>query len=116
MNSKIRTVEDDEGNEIEIDVPCSWKICSTCQGDGKHSHGIGAITSSEWENDWDYDEREAYMSGAYDRTCEDCSGSGKVLSEDYSKLSDSDRKLLEDQDQFDADYERTCAAERRMGA
>lgn len=79
--TKTRIVLDENGDEIEIIVPCHWEICGLCRGNGKHSHDLGAITSSEWE-EWDYDERDTYMSGGYDRTCEDCNGSGKIQSED----------------------------------
>lgn len=115
MQLKTRTIEDDNGNETEIQVPCKWIICGYCQGNGKHSRDLGAITSSEWADEWDEESRENYLSGAYDKSCEECHGSGKVLEEDYSTLSKIDRELLEAQDQSEADYQRTCAAERRMG-
>lgn len=111
---KIREVLNDEGYEIQIKVPCHWEICGTCRGDGKHSAHLGAITSSEWD-EWDYEEQETYMSGGYDRTCEDCGGSGKILTEDYDKLPKEDRERLEKQDRDEYLYRQECEAERRAG-
>jgi RecJ-like exonuclease len=73
--------EDDAGEEYELEVPARWKICSRCKGNGHHSNpsidGNG-ITQSEWA-EWDEEDREKYMRGAYDVCCECCSGTGKVL-------------------------------------
>lgn len=77
--------EDDEGNELIEQIPAVWKICSTCEGHGSHSRDFGAITSDEWNGpDWDDESRETYLSGGYDKSCEDCKGSGKVMIPDES--------------------------------
>ncbi|MES1993164.1 MAG: hypothetical protein V4457_06060 [Pseudomonadota bacterium] len=55
-----------------------WAICSRCDGEGKHSGHLGAFTGSEWEQE-DDDFKERYMQGDYDRACERCEGTGKVL-------------------------------------
>lgn len=56
----------------------AWMICWTCNGDGGHSRRLGAITSEDWHDNWDEDERADYMRGGYDETCQTCKGSGKV--------------------------------------
>lgn len=54
-----------------------WAICDGCEGEGKHSKGLGCISSEEMD-DWSPEEKQDYFSGKYDRRCEDCGGSGKV--------------------------------------
>lgn len=117
-NFREHEYEDDNGETQIIRVPQKWEICCTCQGNGKHSHAVdgNGITQSEWEQDWDYEERETYLSGGYDQTCESCNGSGKVLEDDLNSLSEKDRKILIDFWNDEADYNRMCMMERLMGA
>jgi hypothetical protein len=112
---KTRTIENADGDEIEIKIPCVWEICSTCRGDGKHSNRLGAITSEEWFNEWDYEEREAYLNGAYDKTCEDCDGSGKVQKEQWESLPADIQKILEEEAHEEWVYQKTVEAERKFG-
>lgn len=105
--------------EVETDVqfPAKWEICSSCNGDGKIVNpSIGAITSSEWENEWSFEDRENYMSGFYDVTCDGCCGAGKILTIDEEK---ADKKMLElyfKQQKEEAEYLNICRMERLMGA
>ena len=55
-----------------------WEICCNCDGNGKHSKHLGVITSSDRE-EWDDEEFDQYMEGAYDTPCSVCRGTGKVL-------------------------------------
>jgi RecJ-like exonuclease len=57
------------------------ETCANCEGAGKHSKAIGIITSEDRE-EWSDEEFDAYMGGAYDRRCEVCHGTGKVLADD----------------------------------
>ena len=57
-----------------------WHICPTCEGNGKHSLDLGAITSSDRE-EWDDEEFQQYIDGAYDRRCDTCGGSGKITAQ-----------------------------------
>lgn len=59
-------------------LPQRWVICSTCQGNGKHSLHLGAFTQEDIDRDWSGDEWDGYLSGGYDRQCEDCGGRGSV--------------------------------------
>jgi len=117
--SKIAwTYEDDNGNEITRLLPATWEICGRCNGDGKHSHDLGAITSSEWA-EWDCEERDDYMAGRYDRECEECGGSGKILEVDEEELKRRDPELFErwsKSERDEAQYQAMCRAEREMGA
>lgn len=55
-----------------------WGICSRCNGDGGHSHRLGAFSSDEFDAEFDDEEQERYFAGGYDETCEVCDGAGKV--------------------------------------
>jgi hypothetical protein len=55
----------------------TWCICPTCEGEGKHSLALGVITSSD-RDQWDDEDLDQYMDGAYDQKCQTCKGSGKV--------------------------------------
>lgn len=57
-----------------------WHICPRCDGEGKHSLALGAITSSD-RAEWSDDEFSDYMAGGYDSRCETCRGSGKITSD-----------------------------------
>ncbi len=70
-------IETEDGEVEEIYLPYVWQICDDCKGSGTRDN-LGAITADEWNNDWDDDEKEMYLSGAYDVRCEDCDGTGKV--------------------------------------
>lgn len=113
---------DEEGEDVEVEVPCRKAVCSRCEGEGKHvnpavdGHGI---TAEEWERDWDDESRAAYFAGAYDVTCEECEGRRVV------DVPDPERFTVEDKAHWAA-YQRELDAraevrqmeemERRYGA
>jgi hypothetical protein len=99
------TVIDDEGYEVEHEVPARYEVCERCEGSGKHDHPAfsNGITSSEWA-EWDYDERESYLRGRYDVTCEECKGQRVVLHPDEDRCTPEQKQALEE-------YYRVCAEE-----
>lgn len=107
------TVEDDEGEETEVDFV--WAICGTCDGKGTHvnpaidSHGIGA---DEWAEDWAEDERDGYMNGRYDVQCAECKGNRVVpdVAEDSPY-----RQTLDDRRRAEYTDRSMRAAGMRMG-
>jgi len=99
---------------ITADLPAKWEICSNCEGEGKHSQHLGAITESE-RADWSDEELSSYFAGHYDITCECCKGSGKVLVLDLDALDADERKDVQDQLKENEDYARAREAEIRMG-
>ena len=117
--------ENEETGEFSMEkIPATWEICGVCDGEGKESAYLGAITQDDLESSGDQDDFEHYLDGGYDRTCECCGGSGKVLTPDWKlmdyqieagtelgKIYTAYQRHLE----FEADYQRECAMERAMG-
>ena len=115
-----RYVEQDDGSELEeeVQIPAKFEVCDGCRGNGTHVNrnidGNG-ISSEEW-GEWDIEEREDYMSGRYDVTCEDCGGMRVIKVPDWEHM---DPKLAEEYSAHlddEAHYARMCEMERRMGA
>lgn len=111
---------EETGESTDVTIPQRWEICCECEGEGKHAHAIDGdgITGSEW-NEWDDDERENYLEGRYDRTCEVCRGSGKMKVTDYDSLREMERKYpgiceqWENHCEAEYQYDREAEAERR---
>lgn len=64
-----------------FEFPARTEVCSRCDGEGTHvnpSIDGNGITASEWAEEWDEDERDSYMRGVYDVTCEECEGRNVV--------------------------------------
>lgn len=129
MTTKTVTYENDDGEEIKIDLPAKNEVCDRCEGFGTHltpSIGEHAYSREEFEEAFSDEENRAQYfqrGGIYDVTCEGCRGNKVVLvvdEEHVTKYGTEQEKeamkayfrRLDD----DADYERECAAERRMGA
>lgn len=94
--------ENDDGVEVMVKIPCQWEICFGCGGDGGTTSHIepdgGGFTASEWAEAC-YDDPDFgmnYMSGYYDRSCEECGGSGKVsVPIQYDKLTKIQQDALD---------------------
>jgi hypothetical protein len=74
--------EDDDGNEVEAELPAKYEACDRCKGEGKHDNPAfsNGITSDEWNSpDWDDESKEAYLRGDYDVACEECNGKNVIL-------------------------------------
>ena len=115
------TLYDENGDEVEVEFPAHYEVCSRCRGTGKHvnpavdGHGI---SPEEFAEDPDFE--EAYFSGVYDVTCEECGGERVVLEMDDPERFTPEQKaalvLLQkqwDDEAFDRSIERM---ERMMGA
>lgn len=109
-------IDCDEGEELFFDdgedyatvtllLPGKNEVCGECQGDGRHTNrnidGNG-ITQSEW-NEWDYEDRETYMSGGYDVTCTECHGNKISFQLDYDACSDVVKEHMQSGDLEDYD-------------
>lgn len=64
-----------------------WFICEVCEGEGRSSAYLGAFTMSEFEETFDdFESREDYFAGRYDKPCKACKGSGKVKRDEAENL------------------------------
>lgn len=117
--------ETEDGEMVTGDLPARYEVCWRCGGEGSHvnpnvdGHGI---TADEWANEWDEDQRETYMSGGYDVSCEECGGARVTLALDdeaiasgSEELRDLHRAYMNQQDAL-AEMRAEEAAERRIGA
>ncbi len=113
------TIETDEGDELEVEFPCKFDVCGTCEGRGSHvnpsidAHGISA---EEFAEDPDFE--ESYFAGHYDQTCNECGGLRVVPAVDESSLTVEQTKqyalwLEQESDRYAYESERNH--ERRMG-
>ncbi len=90
------TIEDDDGEEREVDFPFEFEVCSHCNGTGStvhpdvDSHGI---TSEEFSEDPEF--MESYYDGNYDVSCESCNGNKVEPSLMVSLFSDEQKKWYE---------------------
>lgn len=99
-------------------VPARREVCGSCEGTGTTTRHIecdgGGFTSSEWAEmcDGDPDFAEDYLSGRYDRPCDECNGANVVPVPD---LKDDDPKMayLYAQAREEAAIRAEEAAERR---
>ena len=116
--------ENPDGEEVTVKLPANKEICSRCDGDGTivnpniDGHGI---SSEEWENEWDEDSREMYMSGGFDVTCPLCKGEKFLLVPDEGQIIDCGSPLEQEaleqyqaQQKADAEYEALCRSEDRF--
>lgn len=119
LSQKAISLIDEDGC---VAVPIEFVVCSTCNGTGTHvnpsidAHGI---TAEEWDRDWDYEDREAYMRGMYDVPCYECQGERVVpeiktkdIPEEMSELIE----IIENNRIEESSYIHTCMMERAMGA
>ncbi len=118
-----RYVEQEDGSEEEVEtkIPAVFEVCDGCRGKGTHVHpdidGNG-ISQDEWA-DWDFEDRENYMSGRYDVVCRTCGGERVIKVVDWDYLKTHDPKLMEEYERYldeEAAYHRMCEMERRYGA
>ena len=91
----VVTYETPEGDEVKVELPSKWAICSRCDGHAKHvnpnvdGHGI-----SQEEFDEDPDFRENYFSGVYDIGCLARCQDGKVVVADEEAMNKEQLTIL----------------------
>lgn len=111
--TKAPTVEMDDGTEVTL--PTRWVICSTCQGNGAHSHHVGCLTHDDYDR-WDREEIDSYFSGGYDQECSVCDGTGKVVEVDERRCDPAALAAYRLDLKMERDDAALYAAERAMGA
>lgn len=86
-----------EDGLVEVSFPSKFEVCGTCRGKGKHVDPAidgNGITAEEWDRGWDQDERESYLAGDYDVTCQECGGLRVVEVVDEARLTEAHRGQL----------------------
>ncbi len=98
----------------------NYVICHVCEGHGMMDNPAfsNGITSSEWQ-EWGDEDKESYMSGAYDVTCTCCNGSGKLRVPNVAALTFAEKRELVEKRRERREVResyRIEAMERAMGA
>ena len=110
-------IDDKKSFLICYDVPGKWAICGCCHGAGQHCHNIdGNGLSSEMEQDPEF--MEAYRAGLYDKPCEECGGSGKIIVPDENRFNEDQKILMDAWNEHcasESQYRALVAAERAHG-
>lgn len=114
MATERFTVFDENGDEVAL--PTKFALCPRCRGTGQHDHPAfsNGITGEEWARDWDEDERDAYVAGAYDVVCSVCAGQRVVAQPDRAKLTADQRRWLRAQERDLAQLRADERSERFM--
>lgn len=115
MRLEIEVYGDDGDTFETLELPAKFEVCDRCRGEGSHvnpSIDGNGITSSEWA-DWDEDDRETYMSGGYDVSCEECKGQRVVKVVDEEHLSPDARIAFERWTEQQYEIARDRAADAR---
>jgi RecJ-like exonuclease len=104
----------DADEEVTHQLPAKNEVCDRCEGYGHHTNpnidGNG-ITQSEWA-EWDYEERESYMNGEYDVTCEECHGNKVVQVVDEDQCSEEQKNLFQQWAEQESERYASDAADR----
>jgi hypothetical protein len=106
----ITTIYDADENPVEL--PFKWVICGRCNGHGHYNDHV--YTGDEFEEAFPTDEdKDDYVNGRYDRTCESCDGSGKVKAVRTDLLTAEQLEAYEDAVEDEAVDRAAMAAEMR---
>lgn len=108
--SKFPFYYNEEGEIVSL--PYTWKICGHCEGEGTSSSYLGAFTWEELREQGD-EFIEDYFAGNYDRVCDCCDGSGKVVVADHGKMTEEQEKKYLEYMQAEIEYESERRAEMR---
>lgn len=110
----IIVLTDDE-EEVTHELPAKNEVCDRCEGYGHHTNpnidGNG-ITQSEWA-EWDIEDRESYLSGEYDVSCEECHGNKVTQVVDEELCSPEQLQILQQWAEQEGERYASDAADRR---
>lgn len=96
MSTMKLTYENDEGEEIELELPSKMEVCWDCQGHGSvltASMRNHAYSQEEFTESFDDEEAHEYFThgGRYDVTCPTCHGSNVVPVVDEALIPEKDK-------------------------
>lgn len=119
-DKKTITIEDDDGNETDHELPCKMEVCDDCEGHGfvlNESMRYHAYSSEEFMEQFDEEDREQYFTrgGIYDVVCPTCKGKNVVPVIDR-ETCERDPKLKEILEQWDEQEERRARADDEIRA
>lgn len=107
-----------DGDEITHAFPFINEVCDRCQGFGTHLTpriGNHAYTPEEFRESFDEEEAEQYFQrgGMYDVSCEECKGNKVIQVVDEENLSEEEKKLFEEYEEYESEMAAMDAADRR---
>ncbi len=107
----------EDGDEIELDLPTRMEVCDECEGhgfvlcEGMRGH---AYTREEFEDSFDDEERGEYFKwgGRYDVPCPTCGGKNVVPVVDEAKLDAEEREFYAAWEEAEDEKGRWAAEDR----
>lgn len=100
----------------EFTLPCKFEVCAICDGRGRHTDpniDASGLTYDDFADDPDF--AEEYHGGAYDVACYGCGGERVEPVVDRDAADPVVLAIYDEMVRGHIDYQRECAAERRMG-
>lgn len=111
----VIVIEGEDGEDINL--PARYEVCETCDGKGSHVNpSIDSQGLSREDFDEDPDFAEGYWEGRYDQPCNECHGQRVVPEVDMDKLTEPEKKMVEERIEAHYSHQREVEAERRFGA
>ncbi|MBK8583270.1 MAG: hypothetical protein IPL86_16075 [Flavobacteriales bacterium] len=122
---------DAEGDEVTVSAPAKMAVCHDCEGEGcvltasirNHAYSQEEFAEAFYDDrDGDLEDgqspAEQYFrhGGRYDVVCPTCKGRNVVLVLDREACDAELLASIDKRDKEEAEYNRVCAMERRMGA
>ena len=103
------------GKEIVFQLEGKREVCPRCDGSGSHVRDDldDSRMVDDMREDGDDEGLARYFGGAFDEVCTQCHGENVIS---VPVLDDEMQKEIDDWHQAEWEYQRECAAERRMGA
>jgi len=107
--------DDDDEKEVVMDLPTRYEVCGMCEGSAtvvNPSIDAGGLTQEDmYERGPEFEEE--YFAGSYDVQCPECKGKRVVPHLEFPKEVQA---RVDEWYKDEADYARTVAMERAMGA
>jgi hypothetical protein len=108
---------DEEGFDVEIELPWKWGVCPVCEGKGSHVNpaiDCNGLTAEDFADDPDF--AESYFKGHFDQPCNLCRGRTTIPIVDEERLTPEEKEAYEEHLRCEDDGRAEQIAEMRMGA
>lgn len=113
---KIEMWDEEEGTDVEVEIPAKFEVCPRCEGKGTHVNPAidgNGLSREDFEADPDFE--EAYLAGRYDVRCEECQGERVVLVPDEARMTPADKEIWKKHSRQAARDRRERESEIRFG-